>query len=92
MSIHRRAAKRDANEAEIKDALKAVGASVVTISAKGVPDLLVGYRGVNYLLETKGKRGKLTPDQVQFFEDWCGEASVVRTVEDALKVIGAVRD
>lgn len=90
MSIHRRAAKRDGNETEIKNALKAVGASVVTISAKGVCDLLVGFRGVNYLLETKNKRGKLTPDQETFFEGWQGQAAVVRTVEDALVAIGAM--
>lgn len=51
--IHRRAARRDENEAEIVTALEAVGASVTRISEDGVPDLLVGFRGRTYLLEIK---------------------------------------
>lgn len=42
MSIHRQAAKRDANEPEIIAALKAAGCSVQQLSGKGIPDLLVG--------------------------------------------------
>lgn len=53
MSIHRRAVGRDSNEAEIVAALRAAGASVTPLSAEGVPDLLVGYRGATYLLEVK---------------------------------------
>lgn len=91
MSIHRRAAKRDGNEPEIIEALKAVGATVYPISAKGVPDLLVGFRGATYLLETKARRGTLTNEQKYFFETWDGtEAVIVRNVDDALKAIGAI--
>ena len=67
MSLHRHAAKRDKNESEIIDALKAVGAQVYPLSAKGVPDLLVAYRNQTYLLETKSKGGKLTADQMLAF-------------------------
>jgi len=38
------AAKRDANEGLIVDALRGVGAVVVRLSSPGLPDLLVGYR------------------------------------------------
>lgn len=57
MSIHRRAARRDNNEVQIVAALTAAGASVTHLSAPGVPDLLVGYRGATLLLEVKTELG-----------------------------------
>lgn len=91
MSLVRRAAKRDANETEIITALKRAGATVVRISAAGVPDLLIGYRGVTYLCEIKFQKGKLTPAQIAWHLDWQGDrVSVARSVEEALFAIGAI--
>lgn len=87
MSIHRTAAKRDVNEAEIVLALQYAGATVVRLSQKGVPDLLVGFEGVNYLMEVKTRKGSPTPDQVTFFETWEGNVHLVRSIEDALRII-----
>lgn len=84
----RTAAKRDNNEPEIVAALEAVGCVVHRLSQAGIPDLLVGRNGVNYLLEVKEKRGQLTDEQEEFFEAWNGNAYVVRCVEDALEVVG----
>jgi hypothetical protein len=81
-------AKRDANEATIAQALHGVGATVVYVGIPGVPDLLVGYRGVNTLLEVKGAKGKLRPKQVAWMEKWRGQCATVRCVEDALAAIG----
>lgn len=44
-------------------------------------------------MEVKGPKGKLTPSQDDFFEDWanhgeCGVAAVVRSASEALAVIG----
>jgi hypothetical protein len=83
--------KRDSNEKEIVAALLAVGASVRKPQEPGFPDLSVGFRGVNYLLEVKGPKAELTTDQVTFFEAWQGQAVVVRSVDDALKAIGAAQ-
>lgn len=47
------AQKRDACEKGIVTALEAVGATVVRLSGKGYPDLLVGFRGATFLLECK---------------------------------------
>ncbi|MCL1888902.1 MAG: hypothetical protein FWF99_00155 [Desulfovibrionaceae bacterium] len=96
----RRAAKTDANQAEIIQALRRVGAEVLDLSrvGQGCPDLLVGFRGRNYLLEVKrpkakGQRaGTLTPDQERFFSEWRGQVAIVRTVDDAPKAVGAVRE
>lgn len=84
----RQAARRDDNETEIVTALESVGCSVYRLSQAGIPDLLVGRAGVTYLLEVKQAKGALTDDQEIFFENWNGCAYIVRTVEDALEVIG----
>lgn len=92
-------AKRvDANQAEITEALRQVGASVQPIHTlgKGVPDLLVGYRGVNLVLEVKdgakpASAQKLTPDEANWHARWRGQVAVVRSVDEALAAIGAVQ-
>ena len=76
----------DANHREIVQALQRVGASV---DQKGPLDLLVGFRGANYLLEIKTARGNLRATQKAFLDTWDGQAAVVRTVDDALAAIGA---
>jgi len=96
----RRAAKVDANQTEIVDALRTVGASVHSLAAVGggIPDLLVGFRRVTYLLEVKDGKKKpsareLTPDQVRFHADWFGGACVVvNSVPEALAAVGAISD
>ena len=87
-----KARKVDANQSEIVEALRAIGASVFLLHAVGCgcPDLLVGFRGVNHLLEIKcGRHAKLTPAEKRFFVSWNGRAEVVRTVDEAYEVIGA---
>lgn len=87
------ARRSDSNQQAIIDALRAVGASVTSLHrvGHGIPDLLCGYRGFTYLLEVKNEDGKLTKDERQFIDDWDGlEVAIVRTVEDALKAIGAI--
>ena len=87
MSINRRAAKRDANEREIIDALESVGASVEQLDKF---DLVVGYRGINYLLEVKDIGGRLTASQRKYSDEWRGQYAIVWTVEEALQAIGAI--
>lgn len=92
MSIHRKNARRDANEPAIIAALKAVGARVYPVSGEGLPDTTVLYKGVVYLIEIKTDKGKLTPAQVKFFEDNADVKTigVVYSIEEALEVIGAI--
>ncbi len=72
------ARKRDANETAIVQALRAIGAKVRHISAPGMPDLLVLYRGAISLLEVKGATGSATLAQEQLSaEGW--PVVVVRT-------------
>ncbi len=90
-----RAARADANQPEIIMALKKAGATVTSLHRVGMgcPDLLVGFRGVNHLLEIKDghkppSAQKLTPSQQGWHRDWRGKAVVVRSVEGALAAIG----
>ena len=80
-------ARRDANEPEIVEALEAVGASVLRLDDV---DLLIGYRGTNYLMEVKTPEGKLNKKQQKFFRSWQGQVNIVRTRIQALKLIGAI--
>lgn len=91
----RRAAKIDANQRQIIDALRKCGATVQplhTVGA-GVPDLLVGYRGRTALVEVKDgslppSKRRLTPDQQTWHGQWQGGTlAVVCDVEGALRVL-----
>jgi len=86
-----KAAKIDANQAEIVQALEKIGASVVSLAGvgRGCPDLLVSYHGETVLLEIKNRDGRgirLTPAQVEFHANWKGQIAIVTTTDEALKV------
>jgi hypothetical protein len=57
---------------------------------KGCPDLLVGSKGSNYLLEVKTKAGRIEPTQLVWHESWDGQVAVVKTPEQALRVVGLI--
>ena len=90
----RRAARVDSNQKEIVQALRKAGASVAhthTIG-QGFPDIVVGHRGKNLLLEIKDgsltpSRRKLTEDEYEFHEAWRGQINIVESVEDALGLL-----
>jgi Holliday junction resolvase len=84
----RRAAKRDANETEIIKALRQIGATVQPINAADTPDLLIGYQGINYLMEVKTEKGKLKPGQIDWHDNWRGQCAVVRSVDEAFMILG----
>lgn len=84
----RRAARTDANQAEIVTALRKSGCQVESLAklGRGVPDLLVSRAGKLKLLEVKTKRGDLTPDQRRWHALW--PVHVVRSPEEALRAVG----
>jgi hypothetical protein len=90
----RRNARVDSNQSLITEALRDIGASVQPLHTvgKGCPDLLVGYRAQNFVLEVKdgekppsGRR--LTADEQTWHDGWQGVVHVVETVEQALSVV-----
>ena len=89
------AGRVDANQAAIVKALRQVGATVQSLAdvGGGVPDLLVGYRYRNFLLEVKDgnkppSRQKLRETQKRWHALWKGDVSVVTTANEALEVLG----
>lgn len=93
----RRAARKDANQFHIVQALRGIGAKVHILDGKGIGDLLVGFRGELSILECKDgslvpSRKKLRKTQEDFFRGWAGyRIYKVESIEEALMVIGATR-
>ena len=89
--------RKDSNHKEIVDALEKCGAEVFDLSRMGggFPDIVVGYRGVWYLLEIKnptnsyGKRG-FSPRQKEWVDRQHAPVHLVRSIDEALVAIGAV--
>lgn len=84
----------DANQSLIVKQLRAIGATVQSLAdlGKGVPDLLVGWRGKNWLMEIKDwkqppSKRRLTPDEKKWHQSWNGQVHVVETFDEAMKII-----
>lgn len=81
----RRAAKIDATQTAIVDALRRCGVQVESI---GKPlDLLVTHRGRTLLIECKSPGGSFTKDQAEFMAYWTGEVHVCKTPDEALRAV-----
>ena len=84
----------DSNQSEIVAALRQIGVTVTVLSMVGFgcPDIVAGYRGINYLLEIKDgmkspSRQKLTPAEMRWHRDWEGQSAIVVSVEDAIRTV-----
>lgn len=86
MSHLRYACRRDANEPDIVSALESVGCTVERIDGKPY-DLLVGIRGVNWIVEIKTRKGLYRKSQVEFQRTWKGQQATVRTADEALALV-----
>lgn len=90
----RRAARIDENQPEIVKHLQSLGMSVCQLHTvgQGVPDLMVGFRGRNILLEIKNPKQdpckrRLTEDEGDWHTKWTGQVDVVQTKEEAERVV-----
>jgi len=59
---------------------------------KGFPDIVVGYKGKNYLFEIKDgskseSQRKLTIAEHSFFMNWRGQVNVANSLDDILNII-----
>jgi len=83
----------DANQAAVVSALRKAGASVAILAnvGDGFPDLCVGLRHRNYLLEVKDGKAQLTPAERNWATRWKGQASTVRTPDEALIAVGLAK-
>lgn len=92
------AKKIDGNQNQIVKELRKLGMSVCIISnmGKGIPDILVGYKGKNYLFEIKDgnlppSKKRLTVDEQEFHKSWRGQVRVIETSLQALEFIEVIR-
>jgi hypothetical protein len=90
----RRRPRTDGNQVLLVVQMRERGMTVQSLAmiGGGVPDLLVGCRGKNYLFEVKDptqppSKRRLTPDEVMVHRLWCGSVAVVETIDDVMKSI-----
>lgn len=93
----RYAARVDDNQKRIVQDLRSVGCSVTPLHmvGKGFPDIVVGYRGVNYLIEIKDgnkspSQRRLTPDEFRWHARWNGQVAIAKNSDEALRIVGAL--
>lgn len=87
-------AKVDGNQKEIVEGLRKMGASVLIVSQlKNCFDILVGYKGVNYIMEIKDgslppSKRRLTLGEQKFRDSWNGgEYHVVNSLDEAINIL-----
>lgn len=93
----RKAARVDANHAEVSKALTRCGAWVIDCSAvgQGFPDLVAAHRGKWLMIEIKDgtkppSARKLTPSQVEFHARAAANGvtvHVVKSIDEAIELV-----
>ena len=86
--------RTDANQSQIVRDLRKMGAVVFSTAniGSGFPDLLVGWRGANWLFEVKDSnqppsKQKLTDDEKDFHLAWNGQVAVITSAEQAMEIM-----
>lgn len=87
--------RTDRNHAEIINALRKIpNLSVFSTHevGKGFPDIVIGYKGVNYLIEIKDgnkppSARKLTEAELQFHFNWRGQIKIVNNFDEVLNLL-----
>jgi hypothetical protein len=87
--------RTDSNHAEIIKALRKIPKLSVFSThevGKGFPDIVIGYKGINYLIEIKDgnkppSARKLTPDEVKFHHEWHGQIAIIKNLDELLQII-----
>ena len=97
----RRNPRKDANHNAVVKALEMVGCNVQDLAAvgDGCPDLLIGIPTVRALAFVEIKDGDkspsrraLTPDQVEWHQEWDGyPVHIVESVSEALAIVAAIK-
>jgi uncharacterized protein Usg len=90
----RKYGRKDTNQHKIEADLAGIGLTVQDLSpmGDGCPDLLVGFKGRNYLFEIKDpdqppSKRKLTQFEKRWREVWKGQVHTVMTTEEIINII-----
>lgn len=89
----RRASRVDGNQTAIVQRFRECGASVLHLHMVGddCPDLLIGTKGVNVLVELKTDTGTLSLGQREFIKGWRGaDVWVIRSPDEAQMLVNEV--
>lgn len=83
--MRRHSEHQDTIQPAVVEALEKIGASVVSLVpvGNGCGDILVGFRGVNVLLELKSGNAPQRENQKKFQAGWNGQYAVARSPEEA---------
>ena len=80
------------------EALRKLGASVLHLHTigKGAPDIAIGYKGRNALIEIKDgtkppSARKLTPDEQKFHDEWRGQVAIIESIDEAIAFITSTK-
>lgn len=89
-----RIARVDSNQKEIVAAARKMGCSVAITSmlGNGFPDIVVGYKGFNYLIEIKDgskplSSQKLTKDEQKFHSNWGGKIDIIKDIDELVSLV-----
>lgn len=95
----RKRGKVDANQKDIVKVFRRCGASVEILSnvGGGCPDIVVGFQGVNVLVEIKDgdkpeSARQLTEDQKEFHAKWRGKLAVVKNEDEAIGLLNSIHE
>lgn len=90
--VKRRASRVDENQSFITKALRSMGMSVhhTHTIGNGFGDICVGFKLMNFIVEIKNGKGKLTKDEVKFFSSWKGNAIIATDILDLLQSMKAI--
>lgn len=93
------AARIDKNQPDIVKSFRKLGCSVAHIHmvGGGIPDIIVGFQGKNYLIEIKdGSKPpsgrKLTSDEQVWHDEWRGSVHIIETISDVHDLLISVAD
>jgi len=80
-------ARSDSNQSDIVSDLRSVGMQVDSLHrvGKGVPDLLVSWRGMSAPVEVKTAKGRLTVDQKVWWAEHNGNGIVAKTSDEIIR-------
>jgi hypothetical protein len=86
--------RTDANQAIVIKDLRKLGCTVISTSnlGSGFPDILVGFRGLNWLFEIKDgskqqSKQRLTDDEKDFHLAWSGQVHVITSAQQAIDIM-----
>lgn len=87
-------ARVDKNQKAIVEAARRYGATVHITSqvGKGFPDLVIGYRGKNWLVEVKDgeaplSQQHLTVDEADWHARWRGNVRVIKSIDELVEML-----